>query len=293
MLFLLFEGIKHLIVKFFKRGKSMKKVLNYCKHIMLTAAIALTVFTVGKTGVKAADVQMGNLNIGEEKIIELVGDNNFYFNFTTPSSGSFKVSVALIGKRNITTGQTFESGYTYVKLNSNYRDIWSEYTWMDHGIYTSPEFSLGGGKNVTLRINDQLNDFGYTYRILIENVRYSNFEKEVNNSASSATKLKNNKSVTGISNKDNFDWFVFKAPSTGKYKFTAVNTDAEDGGYFYCVGYKTKNKVDYGKNQYIWQGRGWTKINTVKLKKGKKYYIRISDPSREGIHYQVKVKKVK
>lgn len=270
------------------------KFCKAAKSILLAAAAFCAVITLGKNDVKAQNYEQGNLLIGQTQTVTLSSKSytdNFNYHFTTPKGSAFKVSVAYVARRKKDDNTSSDGGYIYTKAIVDYKDIWSDYIWQGDGFKTSYEFAYPGGKDCTVRISNISEYDIYTVQILVEKVDYSNFESEGNNTAGSANKLKNNKIASGIINKDDTDWFVFKAPKTGKYKFSVVDCDNEDGGYLYCAGYKSKTKLD--KGDYIWQGQGWKKINTVKLKKGKKYYIKISESSREGIHYQVKVKKVK
>jgi hypothetical protein len=270
-----------------------KEIKKVCKRIALAAAVFCAVITLGKSDVKAEEHQCGNLTVGQTKTVTLnskTWNDSFYYHFKTPNNGSFRINATLIS---VKRGSEVYSHWCDVKATVDYKDIWDTTLWTGSGAKVSPEYAYPAGKDVTFRINNINDHYTYTLQITVENVNYSNFEKEGNNVVSSATKLKKNKTVDGIANKEDTDWYVFKAPKTGKYKFSVVNCDMEDGGWFDYAGYKTKNKQDYGKSGSAWQGKGWYKINTVKLKKGKKYYIKISGANRQGIHYQIKVKKVK
>ncbi|MCR5343216.1 MAG: hypothetical protein K6E70_07640 [Butyrivibrio sp.] len=273
-----------------------KEIKKVCKRIALAAAVFCAVITFGKSDVKAEEHQCGNLTIGQEKTVTLSSSSwqdNFYFHFTTPKSGSFRMSIVLTERRRKEDNSPVDSGHASVKATIDYKDIWETGIWVGDGTAISPEYAYPAGKDCTFRINSLYEDYKYTFKIKIENVKYSNFEKEGNNFANAATKLKKNKTTDGILNKGDTDWYVFKAPKTGKYKFSIVDADTKDGGWVHCAAYKSKTKEDYGKSHTVWQGNGWYKINTLKLKKGKKYYLKITSSSREGIHYQIKVKKVK
>ncbi len=176
-----------------------KEIKKVCKRIALAAAAFCAVITFGKSDVKAQDIQMGNLEFGKTRTVTLQtsnGRDNFYFHFATPKNASFKINIALIEKRNKKTNEVSDSGYTHVKATVDYKDIWSEYTWLNDGTYTSPEFAYAAGKDVTVRIDDLNEYYNYTYQITVEKVQYSNFEKEGNNFATSATPLKNKRLQT-------------------------------------------------------------------------------------------------
>ena len=102
-----------------------KEIKKACKRIALAAAAFCAVITLGKSDVKAQDIQMGNLEIGQTKTVTLqssTGRDNFYFHFATPKNASFKISVALIERRNKKTNEIADGGYTHVKATIDYKD---------------------------------------------------------------------------------------------------------------------------------------------------------------------------
>ncbi len=90
--------------------------------------------------------------------------------------------------------------------------------------------------------------------------------------------------------KDDTDYFIFKAPSSGKYKVNAVITQPETDHHL-------SNSVNKGttlvSSKLIYAGEGWKNISDgyVALKKGQKLYIKITDGGYE--FYKIKVTKKK
>lgn len=90
--------------------------------------------------------------------------------------------------------------------------------------------------------------------------------------------------------KDDTDYFIFKAPSSGKYKVNAVITQPETDHHLSTSVNKGTTLVS---SKLIYTGEGWKNISDgyVALKKGQKLYIKITDGGYE--FYKIKVTKKK
>ena len=58
-------------------------------------------------------------------------------------------------------------------------------------------------------------------------------------------------------------------------------------------GFKSKTKKDKNVSGSLAAGSGWAKTKPIKLKKGKKYYIKLSGSGIFSVGTQIRVKKVK
>lgn len=121
-----------------------------------------------------------------------------------------------------------------------------------------------------------------------------NFEKESNDVVSKANKIKLKKTYNGIVS-GNFeeDWFVFKAPSTGTYKFSAKNTLPSGTAIGIMQGYTSKSSIDLSCYKVMKVGSDWQTSRKIKLRKGQKYYIQMAALGSDSYTYQLKVKKIK
>ncbi|WP_408071699.1 hypothetical protein [Butyrivibrio sp. JL13D10] len=267
----------------------MKTIIQKISKVTILFAAALTVIALGKADVKAAE----QIQLNQTYTKTLKGNGRFDFTFTTPAKGYFRIETALIKVVN-ENGKEISGNYTDSKLVIDYKQYWKTTTFLGKGAYASPEFALEPGKTATYSISDQYDRYTYTYEFKVVNEVPANFETESNNLAKNADKLAKVKKVySGVLNSvtSDVDWYVFKAPKTGKYKFEVVDTNTDNWGYFYAEGFKSKTKQDV--KTMVQSSKGWTKVTTVKLKKGKKYYIKLSDSTGSVRPYQVRVKKVK
>ncbi len=121
-----------------------------------------------------------------------------------------------------------------------------------------------------------------------------NFEEESNDVISTANKIKLKNTYNGIVS-GNFeeDWFVFKAPSTGAYKFYAKNTLPSGNEMGVMQGYTKQNNIDLSCHKILQIGSNWQASRKIKLRKGQKYYIQMSAVGSDSYTYQLKVKKIK
>ena len=268
-----------------EKGKyDMKKVLKRLTGIVLSAAIALGAFTVNTYEVRAAEVIDGN----QEYRIKISDGKEQSFTFSTPSDAMTIVETAVEGRNQ----------YSPLKavLTVDYRNYYSDSIYPGDGKRYSAWFVFKPGQTATLTYSPFFNDeeLDVVFKVYFKDP--GNLEKESNNYASNATKIKLNKTYNGAvcDTDSDVDWYVFKAPSTGKYKFSAVNTQTSGYSFAKVEGFKSKTKKDDRFEATLSAGSGWAKSKTIKLKKGKKYYIKFSNASYgDNIPVQLRVKKVK
>lgn len=266
-----------------------KSFLTGVKAALISCAFAAAIFAGVKTEAKAAT----QLNVNQEYNFDLEGRNeNYEYQFTSPSKGSTQIEVTLTSLTNKYGEECW--GDVYTKMVYDYRTMWDTYVYTERGMYRSHKFSLNPGVPVQLSIKGGSKGYHYKVRVRIVNEVPSRFETEYNGTSARADSLKLKKESNGIvtSVDNDVDWYVFKAPKTGYYKFGVVNTVPEDWCSVHVEGYKSKNKVDSNNCWYSYQGKGWQYSKKIKLKKGKKYYIKISDGGA-SVSYKVKVKKCK
>ncbi|WP_026669880.1 hypothetical protein [Butyrivibrio sp. AE3006] len=267
-----------------------KSFLTGVKAALLSCAFAAAIFAGAKTEAKAAT----QLNVNQEYFLDFEGRNESYdYQFTSPAKGTTHIEVTLTSLTNKSGEECW--GDIYTKMIYDYRTMWDEYTYTERGMDCSEKFSLNPGKTVQLSIKCGSKEHHYKVRLKIVNEVPTRFETEYNGSASKADSLKVKKDASGVvtSVDKDVDWYVFKAPKTGYYKFSVVNTEPEGWCGVHVEGYKSKNKVDSNNCWYSYQGKGWESSKKIKLKKGKKYYIKISDFGYKSVSYKVRVKKCK
>ena len=95
-------------------------------------------------------------------------------------------------------------------------------------------------------------------------------ETESNNSKSSADKVKLNTTYNGIMMLDDEDYYVFTAPTKGKYIIKAVNTDIDHYYSLTCALYNNSYKCLASTR--LDSGEGWKKDwNSLYEKKDRKF----------------------
>ncbi|WP_029321596.1 hypothetical protein [Butyrivibrio sp. AE3004] len=261
----------------------MEKVKGRLRGIIFAAMMALALTAISKIEVKAATA------IDVNRIYNVTIDGNKHeYTFTTPKDSITQVEAVLIN-------ETSNYDDVEVKLLVDYRQYWYGFLFPNNGKQYSDKLVFKPGQEATISLEGGYKDKQYTVAFRVIGTETANIEKENNNSASTANVIGLKNTYTGILNlaDDDVDWFVFKAPKTGKYKFEVVNTETDNWCTFTAAGYKTKNKEDSKNYQLISSGDGWKKTTKIKLKKGKKYYIKLSGSSLKTCPYQIRVKKVK
>ena len=268
-----------------KRGIYMKKVLGKITGIVLAAAMTISALSVCKVEVKAAQA----INVNQEYRVVINGEEKQEFTFVTPQDAITSIE-AVVADANMGLYSTS------LKLTVDYCNYWSGSIRRGEGKIESQSYVFQPGHTATFSISNGLKSLRSEVVFKINCTHVDNLEKEGNNAAGTATKIKAGKTYTGVVTKEDsdVDWYVFKAPKTGKYRFYAVNT-VTDGSLnnVSIEGFKSKTKKDSNFSQYLRAGAGWSKSKAIKLKKGKKYYVRISGAHFRSIPVQLRVKKVK
>ncbi len=259
--------------------------------------LALTIFSCGFTfnlkEVKAST----NLNLNQTYNLAVGPKSPATLTFQTPKSGYFYVNIVVTDIKN-SSGESVYGNYMSAVMSLDGQTLMYELVGRSDGMQSSKAFSYAPSHTATISVScSEVVPWTYYYQITVVNKTPKNFETEANNSAKKADTLKLKKTYSGILSKkyNDEDWFVFKAPKTGSYKFYVQNTDdARSGDFFYATGYKNKHTVDRKNFPYssVYAGKGWYYTSKIKLKKGAKYYIRVTDPLYESIPYQIKVKKL-
>lgn len=258
--------------------------------VVALAAMVFAIASLGKSEAKAYD---GTLQNNRAYTLSLKGGYEYEYSFRTPAKGLTRIEVALVSA----TNQNGESvwGYVNTKALIDYKSYWDFSAYTEKGIVSSVPRSLNPKKNGTIKINTgwYSNERNVKVYIKIVNEVPKNFETEGNNTATHADSLKYKKLHKGIvsSDTDTVDWYVFKAPRSGKYSFFITNTNT-DGSWTYCTAIPFKNKhkqAAYGTSAYTEKGR--QKIITVPLKKGQKYYIKVTNSYSKSVSYNIFVKR--
>ena len=264
--------------------RNMKKLLGMTAALFAAFAIA--------GGMKASAAEC-SLNVNEEKEFSIIGSDENVIEFKAPKNGAFHIEVVLTDTVKNGKSENYVNVSLTTKMSYNYKTMWNLGNInRDAGWVKSPEFCLPAGSTVSLNVKGNFNDCTFKYKVKVVNDGDKYFEKEDNGSAKKATSIKVKKTYSGVINdNEDVDWFVFKAPKAGKYKFSAVNTE-DHHGWTSFTGYKSKNKAD-GNYVGIYNETGWKKIKTVSLKKGQKYYIKVARGYNNNATYKLKVKKVK
>lgn len=177
----------------------------------------------------------------------------------------------------------------------NYKTYESDSVCSDDGIYSTQKYAFNKGTAIHLKVNGSNWSPGceevYKYKVRVVQKNPSNFESENNNSKKKADALKAGKTTIGLKMSGDTDWFVFKAPKTGKYTIKGVVV-TDDGSSNYMNMYVYKGAKNIG-SQYIYYGSGWGTAFSGKLKKGQKIYLKINHSWSYDYFYKIKVSKAK
>lgn len=216
------------------------------------------------------------------------GGDSCVFNYTMPASGYVSFTITPISSVSKSSGQSNSSFWIYYDLKANYTKYTDTSAYSTDGPETTKNYTFAKGTNVqfTVSPSSYSTNYNYTYSVRANFTKCKNFESEGNGSKKTADKIKKvNKAYSGIlNNDDDYDYWVFKAPKSGKYSFKVVSPYS---GSFYAYTYKGYRTLGY---TYTYSGRGYQKIGqNVKLKKGQKVYIKLH--ASYYSEYKVKVLK--
>ncbi len=256
-----------------------KRILSTALALVL-AASALTM--VPEREAKAA----GTITAGNENTFTIKSGESQDYTYTMPEDGYFYFELKAEGAR---------VNYKFVNNYKTYLDS----SCSNGSSFVSSPYAFP--KNSEVQFHFECNDAGYdfiegkdiikncTYKLTINYVKSSNFEQESNDLKSDAGKIKKGKEYTSVMMADDTDWYVFKAPKKGTYKFMMVDTDT-------VTDYSQKMNIEIygGSNKIlgvssITKGTGWTKVFQKKMKKGQKIYLKCTY-DEGGFEYKIKVK---
>ena len=269
----------------------MKKVFEKMSRGIFVAAIAAVIFVSGKAEARASE----QINLDQEYNESLVDGKTYEYSFVTPERGSFHIETEL----NISDTENVNYCSVGVNFTSNDTSYWNTYLNVNDKT-SSLEYSLKPGQQATLKFDCILHGYSadkkYDLKFKIVTNKPENCEKEGNDKASTASKIKLKKKYCGILNAEDkdVDWYVFKAPKSGKYRFYVNNTSKTGKSTSIQVyGYKTRKKLDSRNGNTVIEGTKEYKSKAISLKKGKKYYIKLEYAHPCNASYEIKIKKVK
>lgn len=256
----------------------MKKIFSMIGiFVMLCAAVILP-----RSAVYAADPTIvANRNYEID-----LGNETKTFTFVVPKSGYFYYTITPV--RYIVDGREYTSSWYLpnTKMTVNYKLYES-----DSVHYGSPfksgayAFKKGTKVKISLTDTNRENARGY-YLLKVVTKTPKNFEKESNNSKKTATKLALNTTYTGINHKDDKDWWVFTAPTTGKYRISCVETNENKAQTV-----KAYLGSSFLSSVYMESYQGWKNLYTGTVKKGQKIYVLLDNGSKDEF-YKLKVKRL-
>lgn len=269
-------------------------------------SLLLTVITIVTTLSFAVPAQAADtISSGQSVDVVFRWDNSYTsdkvtkeFKYTMPASGYFYYKITPkycrewhYGENELDYTEYYETDFYLpgTSLTQNYKRYIDNRTVFYGENYQSPKLAFKKGSTISITLTEDFTynkNFESCYMLSVYFVKVKNFETENNNSKKTASKLALKKTYTGNLVKDDVDYWVFKAPKTGKYKVSAVSTE-EIGGYYYFRAYK--GSKDYG-GYYMRTGEGYNTVFKGKLKKGQKLYIKVHDGDN-GYMYKLKVKK--
>lgn len=265
----------------------LMKITKHFKGTFLAFVLLMVVFMLSNNQEVMAANQKVKANQWNNVCLD--GGKNQTYVFDMPSSGYFTVKV--IDKYYTYSGKKSDSTLWYLptKIVANDKIYENTNVHCNSGPWTSSMLSFKKGTKVKINFSStSSSDYKWYYKFKITTTKPKNFEKENNNTKKKASKLSVGKTYTGLMTQDDIDFYVFTAPSDGKYKLFAVNSNMD--GYYglYCSLYNNSYKLLSSEN-FI-SGRGWGRINTVSLKKGQKVYLKFNSYSH-NFKYKVKVNK--
>ncbi|MGN0312048.1 MAG: hypothetical protein ACI4CC_04660 [Lachnospiraceae bacterium] len=266
------------------RMKHMKKAVSF----VLTFVLVLSCFL----WITPEEVKAEGYELKKDVTYELclIGGTTDTYTYEVPDNGYFYIEVT-------PTYYTKEDGETVnstswwlpFRISANYKEYENVNCHRSDGTYTSKMYSFAPGTKVQLEFSSNTSGYLWYYNVSIYQVKETRFETENNNSKNKSDSISEGKYYNALMMKDDTDWFVFKAPKTGKYKVYLVNTDTNSGrSWMGTTVYNGSSKILASAN--IYSGDGVKRVCTVKLKKGQKLYIKNSNPYGNFL-YKIKVKK--
>ncbi len=220
----------------------------------------------------------------------LPGGTSIEYKYTVPSNGYFYITMTpkyCTYNGETSTDTNWWIPYT-LKSDNNYKQYESGSAVFYDGTYRSKNYCFSKGTVISFTTDStSSSENNWYYSLEFHQEKPSNYEVESNADKKKATKVKKvNKNYSGVCNESDVDYWMFKAPSSGKYVIKAVDTDDSYSSFIASafLGYKQISSANCGGN---W---GYKKVASLKLRKGQKVYIKISD-SYSNPNYKLIVKK--
>lgn len=253
----------------------MNRVVKRGLGIILSLSMVLGSLYAGGRTARAEET----LEANQEVFATVAAGATVTYNFVMPDKGYFYFRVV--------NKDASDFAYFHVSMMVNYERCESSNVWNEKA-FVSSYYSYKPGTNVTITIDNSEHSGARDYQLCVFVENPSNFETEGNDTKAKADTIKAGKTYTGLIIYNDADWYVFKAPKTGKYKINAVNTT--DG----CVeGHTYQGSRETGSCD-LKEGEGWKPLFSGKLKKGQKIYLKVCYDtlySTRGVFYKIKVKK--
>ena len=263
--------------------------VNLLKRTLICGSILIVMFGLLQF-VSVKNAHADEIKLNTTYNVKFTESEDAVLTFKAPKKGYFWAEITLISCINARNNEDVSSFNTAdYKISANYRD-YDEDSGMrvGNGVCKTDEYCFKPNTKVTLRLSDGYGSYDnplWTARVNVKTKCPSRFETEGNNSKSKADKLKLKKTFSGVRNYKDNDYWCFKAPKKGKYKFKYVCTKGEE----FEISFIKKSKVI--SHSYSELGEGWNKFS-VKLKKGQKIYLKIyrdSYWSNNYSKYKIKV----
>lgn len=257
----------------------MKKALS----LLLSIVMLVSVFAIGNTSVYAAT----NIKSNKDYTITFNSRvNKRTLVYTVPNGGGyyyFRVTA-------------ISNGLASFEAKANNKKIPTTITDIGNGVNTAGAYTYAKGTKIKLVLDE---DYGFTddgeyteYKVRVVYKKSKDFERENNNSKKKANAFNLKARKTGYVFDGDQDYWVFKAPKKGKYRFYVV--DASEDGAVEADAYVGNKRVGY---TMAYDGEGSVSLGTTKLKKGTKVYIRVKNYSATFLYgpqrYKVFAKKIK
>lgn len=244
----------------------------------LCLAVALCI-SLG--GTLKADAETTVLEAGRTYSLSFAKGTTPHMTYIMPDQGYFYYEVT--PTYCTAGGQRKESTFYFdVEMSVNNEVLQKNTTIYNGNCGKSMKASFKKGTVIDLAIVGETDSFAMSdnvviyYDIKITAEAPKNFEKEDNNSKSSANKVKKGKTYSGLIMQNDEDFYVFKAPKKGKYKIQiSVASAKNDVDDLYAEAWKGSKRFDRVSTRY---GEGYQTVYSGKLKKGAKIYIKAYGP---------------
>lgn len=280
---LLNRKICSIFINIAKKENVMKKIVS----LIVAGAMLLSAFLMPSEQIKA---ETTTINGNDWYEMALPGGTSQEYVYEMPKSGYITIEVACqyyMHKNQVSDSTTW---WMPVKVVVNDKLYENTNVYYSNGVWTSSMLSFKEGTKVRLIFSSSsVSDYQWYYKFRVVEHSVKNLETENNNSKSSADKVKLNTTYNGIMMLDDEDYYVFTAPSKGRYAVKAVNTDIDHYYGLTCALYNNSYKCLASTR--LGSGEGWKKVGTVSLKKGQKVYMKYSSYDK-NFCYKLKVKKV-